>query len=465
MPAGSPGRGLDKKEKKMALTGVQIFKLLPKTNCGECGVPTCLAFAMNLGAGKAELTQCPYVSDEAKAQLSQASAPPIRTVEIGTGAAAVKVGGETVLFRHEKTFYNKTALALRISDDEPDKDVDAKIARFKELRYIRVGLELKADLVALKCKSGDAGKFEALVKKAAGAVEAPFILMSDKPDVIKAALAHVKDRRPLIYGADDKNADAMADLAREFKCPLAVRGEGLDAVAAITEKLAGKGLSDLVIDPGSGSVRKVLEDQVAIRRLSIQKQFRPLGYPTICLPCDMTDDPMKEAMLASLLIPKYAGIVVLGDVQGHTLFPLLLERLNIYTDPQRPMKTDEGLYEFNNPGAGSPVLVTSNFSLTYFIVSGEIDNSRQPAYLLVMDTDGLSVLTAWAAGKFGGDQVAALVKKVKLDEKIQKKNIVLPGLVASILGDVEEEIGEGWTVHVGPREASTIPAYLKQNYA
>lgn len=449
----------------MALTGVQIFKLLPKTNCGECGVPTCLAFAMNLAGGKAELSQCPYVSDEAKAQLSAASAPPIRTVAIGTGPMAAKAGGETVLFRHEKTFYNKTVLAVKISDDEPDKRVDEKLGKFKELRYVRVGLELNTDMIALKCAGGDAGKFEALVKKIAGKTEAPLVLMSDNPDAVKAALGHLKDRKPLIYAADEKNFEKMGDLAKEFKCPLAVKGDGIDGVAALTEKLTGRGLNDLVIDPGSKNIKSALHDQVAVRRLSIQKQFKPLGFPTISLPCEMETDPIKEAMMAALMIPKYSGIVVMNDLYGETLFPLLLERLNIYTDPQRPMKTDEGLYEFNSPGPESPVLLTSNFSLTYFIVSGEIDNSRQPAYLLILDTEGLSVLTAWAAGKFGGDLVAALVKKTGLDDKVKKKNLVLPGLVASIVGDVEDEISKGWNVHVGPREASTIPAYLKQNYS
>jgi acetyl-CoA decarbonylase/synthase complex subunit gamma len=450
----------------MALTGVQIFKLLPKTNCKECGVPTCLAFAMNLAAGKAELSQCPYVSEESKAQLSAASAPPIRTVEIGPpGPMAVRAGGETVLFRHEKTFYNRTVLAVRIRDDEPAAEADGKLSRFKELRYVRVGLQLGADAIALACASGNAATFEALVKKASAATDAPLILMSDRPDAIKAALAHLKGRRPLLYAADAGNVDAMGAIAKEHGCPLAVRADGLEGVAALTEKLAGMGLNDLVIDPGSRTPRRVLEDQVAIRRLSIQKQLRPLGYPTIGLPCEMTDDPVKEAMLASLMIPKYAGIVVLGDVAGHTLFPLLLQRLNIYTDPQRPMKTDEGLYEFSSPGAESPVLVTSNFSLTYFIVSGEIENSRHPAFLLVLDTEGLSVLTSWAAGKFSGDRVAALVKKSGLDGKLQRKELVLPGAVASILGEVEEEISKGWKVHVGPREASAIPAYLKQTFA
>jgi acetyl-CoA decarbonylase/synthase complex subunit gamma len=450
----------------MALTGVQIFKLLPKTNCGECGVPTCLAFAMNLAAGKAELSQCPHVSEEAKSQLSAASAPPIRTVEIGpAGPMAVKTGGETVLFRHEKTFYNKTAIAVRVSDDEPEGGVDGKLARFKDLRYVRVGLDFGTDMIALRCGSGDGAKFQALVKKVSDKTEAPLILMTESPEVMKAGLDPVKTKRPLLYAADEKNFEKMGEIAKEFKCPIAVKASNIEAAAAITEKLTAKGLSDIVIDSGARNTRKLLEDQVAIRRLSIQKAFRPLGFPTMGFPCEMATDPAREAMIAAMMIPKYVGIVVLGDIQGETLFPLLLQRLNIYTDPQRPMKTDEGLYDFSSPGPESPVLVTSNFSLTYFIVSGEIENSRQPARLLVLDTDGLSVLTSWAAGKFSGEAVGALVKKSQVEQKLQKKTLVLPGLVASISGDVEEELGSGWKVVIGPREASTIPAFLKQSIA
>lgn len=448
----------------MPLTGVQIYKLLPKTNCKECGFPTCLAFAMNLAAGKTELSQCPYVGEEAKAQLAAESAPPIRTVQIGTsGDKAVKVGGETVLFRHEKTFYNKTALALLISDTEAEARVEEKIKKFQQLKYIRVGLTLNCDLIACKHESGDEAKFASLVEKVAK-LDAPVILVCFNPETMKKGLELLKDTRPLIYAADEHNWEKMAQLAKEYKAPLAVRAGGIEDVAKITEKLSSQGINDIVIDSGARKVRKLLEDQVTIRRLSIQKKYRPVGFPTITFPCEMTDDPITETAIASTMIAKYASIVVLSDIEGHTIFPLLLERLNIFTDPQRPMKTDAGLYEFNSPTPNSPVLVTSNFSLTYFIVSGEIENSRQPAYLLVLDTDGLSVLTGWAAGKFSGDAVAALVKKSGVEEKIKKKNLVLPGLVASTLGDVEEELGPAWNVIVGPREASVIPSFLKQNF-
>jgi acetyl-CoA decarbonylase/synthase complex subunit gamma len=444
----------------MALSGIQIFKLLPKTNCKECGFPTCLAFAMSLAQGKTELEKCPYVSDDTKAQLSEESAPPIRTVEIGAGASAIKVGGETVLFRHEKTFFNPAGIALMARDT--DGDVDAKLARIKELQYERVGLTLKANLVCAKCESGNADTYVALVKKAKDTGMALILMASGDP--LRKALEAVKDAKPLIYAATEANADEMGALAKEAGCPLAVKADGLDALAALTKKLSGAGLKDLVMDFGSRSMKQSFTDHVAARRLAIQKAFRDLGFPTIALPCEMTDDFMMESLYAATFIAKYASVIVMSDLRGENLFPLLLERLNIYTDPQRPMKTDAKIYELNNPTPRSPVLVTCNFSLTYFIVSGEIEASRQPAYLAVVDTDGLSVLTAWAAGKFVGDSIGPFIQKSGIAEKLEKPTLVLPGATAVISGDVEEELGSGWDVKIGPREAAHITPFLKDNF-
>jgi acetyl-CoA decarbonylase/synthase complex subunit gamma len=444
------------------MSGIQIFQLLPKTNCGECGVPTCLAFAMNLAAGKAELAKCPHVSDAAKQKLAADSAPPIRTVEIGTGAGAFKFGGETVLFRHEKTFVNPTGLAVLIGDDEPADAVAGKIRRFKELVYDRVGMRLAGSAVAVKSVKGDKESFAALVGKVKAETTAALILMSEKPDVMAEGVKLAADRKPLIYAATAENADAMAAIAKEHKVPLAVKAPDLEKLGALTEKLAAAGLQDLVIDAGVRGLKEALHQQVHIRELAILKKTRPFGYPTIVFPCEMASDPMTEAVYASMLLAKYAGMIVLSDFRGHSIFPLLLERLNVYTDPQRPMKTEQGIYPINNPGPESPVLVTSNFSLTYFIVSGEIENSRVPAYLAVIDTEGLSVLTAWAAGKFVGDLIGAFIKKSGIGEKATCKSVIIPGATAIIQGDLEDELGADWKVQIGPREGSYIPAYLKK---
>ena len=443
----------------MPLTGIEIFKLLPKTNCGECGVPTCLAFAMNLAAGKAELTACPHVSDEAKAQLAEASAPPIRPVTIGVGERAIKVGGETVMFRHERRFENPPGFALLISDAMDDAEVNGRLDRFKQLQYERVGLTLRPELVAVKDETGDAGKFTGVVGKVAQ-TDAGIILMSSNPDILAAGVKECADRKPLIYAATRDNLDSVAALAKENSCPVVAKAANLEELAELTTKLNEAGVNDIVLDPGSRTTRQAFEDQVIIRSSALAKKFRPLGFPTIAFPCEMTDDPMKEAVIASMFVAKYGGIIVLSDFQGESLFPLLVERMNIYTDPQRPLATTEGIYEINSPAEDSPVLITTNFSLTYFIVSGEIEGSKVPSYLLVMDTEGLSVMTAWAAGKFVADLMAPFIKKSGIEDKVKHRKLIIPGHAAAESGGLEEELS-GWEILVGPREGSHIPAYLK----
>jgi len=444
----------------MALTGIEIFKLLPKTNCGDCGVPTCLAFAMNLATGKAELSACPHVSDEAKEKLSEASAPPILPVTIGVGDKALKIGSETVMFRHEKRFENPPGLAILISDKMDDAEVDARLEKLKTLEYERVGLTLSADLAALKAESGDAAKFAALANKVKGATDCGIILMSDNADILAAGVKACADRKPLIYAATKDNLDAVANLAKENDCPVAVKASGLEELAGLTEKLTAAGLKNIVIDSGSRTVRQALEDQIIIRSAAINKKFRPLGFPTIVFPGEMTDNPMKEAVIASMFIAKYAGIIVLSDFNGESLFPLLVERLNIYTDPQRPLATKQGIYEINNPDENSPLLVTSNFSLTYFIVSGEIENSKVPSYLYVKDTEGLSVMTSWAAGKFSADIIGPAILKSGVADKIKHHKLIIPGYIAAESGGLEEEMA-GWEIMVGPRDASHLTPYLK----
>lgn len=445
----------------MALTGIEIFKKLPKTNCGECGVPTCLAFAMKLAAGQAELSSCPYVSEEAKAALEEASAPPIRPVTIGVGEKALKIGGETVMFRHEKRFVNPPGIAVLVTDKMGEAEVEERLRKLQELKYERVGLTLQADLVAVKSETGEAAKFENLAKKVKEKLAGKgLILMSLDPQVMAAAAKACADKRPLLYAATKENSEAMANLAKEISAPLAVKANNLDELAELTTKLTAAGLKDLVLDAGARTAGKALEDQIIIRRAALMKKFRPLGFPTITFPCEMTNDPMEEALLASIFVAKYGGIIVLADLAGHSLFPLLLERMNIYTDPQRPMATTEGIYEIGGPGEYSPVLITSNFSLTYFIVSGEIEGSRVPSWLLVKDTEGLSVMTAWAAGKFGADVIAPFVKKCGIADKVKHRKLIIPGYAAVISGELEEELPD-WQVLIGPREAGHIPAYLK----
>ncbi|MBA3029161.1 MAG: acetyl-CoA decarbonylase/synthase complex subunit gamma [Desulfobacteraceae bacterium] len=444
----------------MALTGIQIFKLLPKTNCKECGVPTCLAFAMNLASGKAELDSCPYVSEEAKAQLAEASAPPIRPVVIGKGVRKVTTGGETVQYRHEKTFFNPTALAALVASDISDADLGKKLKGFNALQFERVGLNLRPELIALKDVSGNKDAFAKVAKVIAETSEFNLILMSDNVDVMKAGVEASKFKKPLIYAATAANVDAFGALAKDNDLPIAVKAASVEALVPLTEKLAAMGIKDMVLDSGAREPKALFEDQVAIRRAALKNMNRSVGFPTITFACEMASNLDMETLIAATFIAKYSGIVVLSDFTGESVFPLLLERLNIFTDPQRPMTVTEGIYEINNPDENSPILVTTNFALTYFIVSGEIEASKVPCWLLIKDSEGLSVLTAWAAGKFAGDDVGMFVKKCGIMDKAKKQELIIPGYAAAIVGDIEEEL-PGWNIIVGPREAAHIPAFLK----
>ncbi len=443
----------------MALTGIQIFKLLPKTNCGECGVPTCLAFAMNLAAGKAELDACPYVSDEAREQLAEASAPPIRPVKFGYGDTEITVGGETVLFRHEKTFFNPCGFAAMVSDN--DGDIADKVKRWATYQYERVGLNLRPELVFVKCDSGDAAKFEAAVKEVVDNSDFSLILGCEDPEVLAPVAKAFQDKKPLLYAATGANADKMSALAGELGLPLVVKGVDLEEVSELCAELTEAGHKDLVIDSGSRDLAGVFQDNVALRREALLNQNRALGFPPICFPAEMGETSEQKVSAAAMMVAKYAGIIVLDDFTAESIFPLLLQRLNIYTDPQRPMTVTEGIYGFGAPNTTSPVAVTTNFSLTYFIVSGEIESSRVPSWLMIKDTEGLSVMTAWAAGKFSGDEVGMFVKKSGIEEKINHKSIIIPGYAAAIAGDMEEEL-PGWNVQIGPREAAHLAKYLKE---
>jgi len=445
----------------MALTGIQILKMLPKKNCGECDVPTCLAFAMKVAAGQADIGACPYVSDEVKQQVGEASAPPIRTVTLGSGDHTCTIGGETCLYRHEKRFEHPTGIAVLLKTDMSEEDIAGRLNRFRDLRYERVGMELRADMIAVKDAGGGEAAFTGLVARVLETCpEAALILMSDEAKALAAGTKLCGAHRPLLYCATSANAEAMADVARETGNPLAVRGRTLGEAAELAERLAAGGLKDLVLDPGSRTLRAAFEDQVAVRRAAVKHKYRPFGYPTMAFPCEISPDPLLEAMAASALIAKYAGIVVLSDLQGDTLFPLLLERLNIFTDPQRPMVVQEDVYPINGPGENSPVLITCNFSLTYFIVSGEVEGSKVPSWLLIKDTEGLSVLTAWAAGKFSADLIGAFVKKSGVQDRVKHRNLIIPGYLASMKGELEEELPD-WRIQIGPREASHLPSFLR----
>lgn len=445
----------------MALTGIDIYKLLPKTNCAECGVPTCLAFAMKIAAGQAELASCPHLSEDAKEKLSEASAPPIRLVTIGTGEKALKVGGELVMFRHEKTFFNPCGFALMLDDGMDAKEMDAKLKEAKESQFIRVEQEMRANAIAVKA-SGKPETFVQAIEKVKGASDWPLILMSDDPAVIHAGLAVAGDGAPLIYAATKDNVEKMAELAKQHGCPLAIKSaDGLDELAQVAEQAEGLGVKDLVLDPGSRGLKDSLRDLVYIRRGALKKKMRTLGYPVITFPAEAADDEMMEALTAGVHVMKYGSIICLKSLEAYRALPLFVLRQNIYTDPQRPMQVKQDLYKIGSPTDSSPVLVTTNFSLTYFMVSGEVEASHVPAWLCVMDTEGLSVMTSWAAGKFVPEKIAPFIKSSGVEGNVKHRKVIIPGYVSQISGELEDELKD-WKVEVGPREAADIPAYLKE---
>jgi len=445
----------------MALTGLEIYKLLPQTNCKECSFPTCLAFAMKLAAKQAELKACPYVSEESKAKLEAASAPPIRLVEIAGEEGKLAVGNETVMFRHEKTFYHRPGLFLRLKDSLPLEELKKQAAAADAYKADYVGIPLTLDGFAVEAVGGPAA-FAAAVKAVRSVSKKPLILLASAPEAAKAGLEAAQDVRPLLHAANPGNWQAMAEVAKAAKVPLAARADTLDELAALTQSLTQAGLEDLVLDPGVMGPKDSLEKLTAVRRLAIKKNFRPLGFPIITFPG--ASGKADEVLMAAEHIAKYAGFIVLESFDPASLYGLLVLRQNIYTDPQKPIQVQPGLYEINNPKDSSPVMVTTNFSITYFAIANEVEGSGWPAWLVVTDAEGMSVLTAWAAGKFDSERIAKAVKSFGVEGKVAHRKVIIPGHVAVLSGELEGDL-PGWTIMVGPREAVDIGAFLKAMWA
>lgn len=443
----------------MALTGVEIFKLLPKTNCKKCGHPTCLAFAMKLAQRQATLDSCPDVSEEAKKVLGEASAPPVRPMTFGAGDKAVKMGEETVLFRHDKKFVNPCAFAVEIKDTLSEADIAAIAEEVVKSEIDRVGQKLRIDAIALTNASGDAGKLEAAAKTvAAKAAGVPVIINTQNTQAAEAAVKVFSDKRPLIYGATAANFEAMANIAKANKAILGVGASGLDELSTLTDKIKGLGVEDMVIDSGARKAKEIIENNTLIRRAAIKKNFKPLGFPIINF--IQREDSLHEALLGVIGITKYASIVVLSSIEKWKNLALFTLRQNIYTDPQVPMQVEQKVYPIGEPKPESPLFITTNFSLTYFIVSGEIENSKVASRLAVMDCEGLSVLTAWAAGKFTASKIAQFITESGVEKDIATKELIIPGYVAILSGSIEDKL-PGWKITVGPREANAIPAFLR----
>jgi len=442
----------------MALTGLQIQKLLPKTNCKECGCSTCLAFAMKLAAKKAELKECPYVSEEAKAILGAAAEPPIRSVTLGQGDGAFRAGGETVLYRHEKTFVNPTGLGVAFADTLESDALEAAVRKLREYTLLRVGETLRINTVSLACESGDPARFTAALLRVAALWERALIARSDDPAILRLAAEKMRGRKLLLASATPRTLAALSQTAAESGAALALTADNFDALAPMVKELEAKQFRDLFLELRADSLSEHFQNNTIIRRAALKGGVKFLGYPV--LKFVRTGNSTDDAFEAGLEIVKYGGLVVLPEFDPAVFAALLTLRQNIFTDPQKPIQVEPKVYAIGEPTENSPVFVTTNFSLTYFIVSGELENSGASAWLVVPDCEGLSVLTAWAAGKFGGAKIAAFVKESGLPDRVKTRRIVIPGYVAQISGELEEAL-PGWQVLVGPQEAVDLESFVK----
>jgi acetyl-CoA decarbonylase/synthase complex subunit gamma len=441
----------------MALSGIQIYKLLPQTNCKDCGFPTCLAFAMKLAQKQVELAKCPHVSEESQAKLAEASAPPVRPLVVKSNGHEVKAGNEVVLFRHEKRFFSPPGLFIRVYDRETPEEIKEKVKAVDAYETDYVGIEMTMSGIAVQAAGGD---FPAAVAAVREVSQLPLILIGD-PDQLKASFENLLEgEKPLLGHATPENWEDMVELAQDLDGPLAVQVENIDQAVGMTQKIMEAGVTELVLSPGQRTLRGTLIANTTVRRMALKENFKPLGYPLISFPGDV-GDPTREVALAAQAIGKYSSFVVMDHFDPATAYSLLVLRENIYTDPQEPIQVTPGVYEINDPTPDDPVLVTTNFSITYFSVANEVEGAALPAWLLVTDAEGMSVLTAWAAGKFDAESIAKDVKRFEVNSKVNKKRIVLPGHVAVLSGELEEELPD-WEVKVGPREAVDLPGYIKQ---
>jgi acetyl-CoA decarbonylase/synthase complex subunit gamma len=411
---------------------------------------------MKLVQKQTALEACPHVTEAQKAALEGSAAPPMATIAVGKGDCALKLGGETVLFRHEETFRNPCGIALRLKSSLTDEEILQEVTRIEASRYDRVGMSLGADLIALE-DAGD-GRLATAARLVAPRSNLPLVLVSTDPAALGAALEACGEQKPLLCGATADNLPALVELAKKYDCPLTLRAAGVPELVRMSQEATAAGCTQLVLDSGAASLGAVLNDQTVIRRAALYKKFKPLGFPTL-VRCAQSD-PARQMLEATLAVAKYAGIVVLDRLESEYLLPLVTARLNIYSDPQKPIQVEPGLHAVGEPTADSPVIVTTNFSLTYYLVEGDIMAAKTPAYIMAVDTKGASVLTAWAAGDFTGEAIAAALEKFGVADKVSHRNLILPGGVAVLKGKLEE--ASGWKVIVGPRESSGITAFFRQ---
>ncbi len=452
----------------MALSGLDIYKLLPKTNCKECGFATCLAFAMALAQKKVSLDKCPRITAQAKEALDSAAQPPIKLVTVGTGETKIEVGNETVMYRHEQKFFHPAAIGFLVEDTLPESGIDAFVSSVNKLVFERVGQKISASLICVRNSSNDASLFANVAIRIAGRTDLNLALASNSSLAIEEVFKLSGDgraglnlpyhaRRPLIICEDSSAASSFAEIAKKYNVPIALTCSSLDEAAQLTDIVKKSGVDEIVINFNMAGLSKRLQNFTFARRAALKKNIRALGYPILAFTTEQ--DPAPELAEAISYVLKYAGIVIMKNVNKDFVFPLLVARQDIYQDPQKPVQVEPKIYEIGKVTKDSPVVVTTNFSITYFTVAGEIESSKVPTYIICCDSEGMSVLTAWAAEKFTAERIAEMLKKCGIEAIVAHKKVIIPGYVSVLSGKLEEV--SGWSVSVGPREASGISNYLR----
>ena len=440
----------------MAVKGLDIFKLSPKKNCKECGSPTCMAFCMKVAQGAVPITKCPYMSEEAVALLSEATAPPMKTIEVGTH----KLGGETVMMRHEKTLVNRNLFAATLATDMDDAAIDARIEGIKKVDYERIGEREMVECVFVH-DAGDCAKFVELCKKAAALPDRTVIIDTKDVETAKAAVEAIKDSKPILNGANKDNFNDMNEIAKAAGLVLGVSGTDLSELHDTVAALEKAGNKNLILDVTAPTIKETFANAVLVRRTAIKDGDRTFGYPSIVnLGVLCNHDEHLETALAAMFVVKYGSIIVMDKVGYAEALPLYGLRQNIFTDPQKPMKVAPGIYPINGAGPDDPCALTVDFALTYFLVSGELERSKIPVNLLITDASGMSVLTAWAAGKFSSTSVKKFFDEFDIASKINNRTLIIPGKVAVMKGEIQDKLPE-WNVVVGTREAVELVKYLR----
>jgi len=446
----------------MALKALDIFKLTPKKNCKDCGFPTCMAFCMKVASGAVEVSKCPHMSDDALSKLSEATAPLMRGIKVGAGNSEYELGAETVLFRHEKTLVNRNRYAVAFCECMTNEEVDAKLANIKAVNYIRIGEEMKAEMALIEYLENKEGFLRVVNRVKDSELDLAYILVCEDAAIAKEAVEILKGTNPVVYGATKENYKEMIEVVKEDKLALGVKASSLEELYATVELVQAAGYRELILDVTGENIKDTFTNAVQVRRIALKEQDRTFGYPSIVFANKLSKEkPMMEVALSSMFTVKYGSIIVIDDIDYAKALSLFALRQNIYTDPQKPMRVEPKIYPINNPDENSPVIVTVDFALTYFIVSGDVERSKVPVWLAIPDAGGYSVLTAWSAGKFGGNSIANFIKESNVGEMTKNRDLIIPGKVAVLKGDIEDCL-PGWNVVIGTEESMELPKFLKE---